>query len=188
MGRLLQGFELPTESTTRALDEIRLQGDVSQVPVLLEIFRFMPADLARYTGDVLRDLTGQDLDYRDWSGWMEWLGQHSGEFRPPEGYGDWKAEFMSMIDPRFATLLRRADETSRIDLTEVAWGGVVPDGIPDLRNPPAIPADEAAYPGADERVVGVSINGENRAYPLRILNPHEMLNDFLGDEPIALVW
>ena len=49
-------------------------------------------------------------------------------------------------------------------------------------------ADEAAYLGLDERVFGVSINGESRAYPLRITNPHEMVNDVLGGEPISLAW
>ena len=39
-----------------------------------------------------------------------------------------------------------------------------------------------------DRVFGISINGEHRAYPLRILNPHEMANDVLGGEPIALAY
>ena len=40
----------------------------------------------------------------------------------------------------------------------------------------------------DDRVFGVSINGEHRAYPLRIVNAHEMANDWLGGEPIALAY
>ena len=38
------------------------------------------------------------------------------------------------------------------------------------------------------RVFGVSINGEHRAYPISIMNPHEMANDILGGEPIALAY
>ena len=37
-----------------------------------------------------------------------------------------------------------------------------------------------------DRVFGISINGEHRAYPRWILTPHEMANDVLGGEPIAL--
>ena len=93
-----------------------------------------------------------------------------------------------MIDTRFVGLLAPAQAMSRIDLTEVVWGGVGVDGIPPLENPPAIAAGEADYLLADDRVFGVSINGEHRAYPLRIMNPHEMANDVLGGEPISLAY
>ena len=39
-----------------------------------------------------------------------------------------------------------------------------------------------------DHTLGVSINGEHRAYPLRILNAHEMANDVLGGEPFALAY
>ena len=51
-----------------------------------------------------------------------------------------------------------------------------------------VPADEADYLNWDDRVFGVSINGEHRAYPLRILNPHEMANDVVGGVPFALAY
>ena len=40
----------------------------------------------------------------------------------------------------------------------------------------------------DDRVFGVSFNGEHRAYPLRILNAHEMANDVVGGVPFALAY
>ena len=119
---------------------------------------------------------------------MEWYGANREHYRPPEGYADWKANLLSFIDEDYIELLADAAETSRIDLTEVVWGGVPIDGIPDLRDPDVVHADEAPYLQARDRVFGVSINGEHRAYPLRITNPHEMVNDVLGGEPIALAW
>ena len=77
---------------------------------------------------------------------------------------------------------------TEIRLEEVVWGGVAKDGIPDLRNPPVVPANEAWYMRPSDRVFGVSINGENRAYPLRILNAHEMANDVVGGVPFALAY
>ena len=62
------------------------------------------------------------------------------------------------------------------------------DGIPDLIDPPVIPEGEAAYLLPDDRVFGVSFNGEHRAYPLRILNAHEMTNDVVGGVPFALAY
>ena len=77
---------------------------------------------------------------------------------------------------------------ARIQLEEIAWGGVGKDGIPDLRYPPVVTAGEADYLESSDRVVGVSINGEHRAYPLRILNLHEMANDIVGGVPFALAY
>ena len=39
-----------------------------------------------------------------------------------------------------------------------------------------------------DRVIGVTINGESRAYPVRMLNLHELVNDTLGGVPIAVTW
>jgi len=70
----------------------------------------------------------------------------------------------------------------------VGWGGVRVDGIPPLEHVPTIPAAEADYLNPDDRLFGVSINGEHRAYPLRIINAHEMANDTLGGEPTSLAY
>lgn len=39
-----------------------------------------------------------------------------------------------------------------------------------------------------DRVVGVSINGEARAYPLRVLHWHEVVNDVVGGVPIVVTY
>ena len=75
-----------------------------------------------------------------------------------------------------------------IRLEEIVWGGVRVDAIPALDHPTFITPAEATYLTPDEQVFGVSINGEKRAYPLRIINAHEMANDVLGGEPISVMW
>jgi len=37
-------------------------------------------------------------------------------------------------------------------------------------------------------VVGVAVGGESRAYPMRLLNHHEVVNDVLGGKPIVVAW
>jgi hypothetical protein len=73
-----------------------------------------------------------------------------------------------------------------ISIGEIAWGGVVMDGIPALVNPAHITAAEAKYLDDNELVFGVSINGEIRAYPLRIMDWHKMFNDVVGGVFVAL--
>ena len=182
------GLDRGLELTEAALESILEQNDVSQVPVLVDLLMLLPLDARGDITELLHDLTGQDIPGNEWHEWVEWLGKHRDEYRPPAGYATWKRGLFTAVDRRFAMLLRTAGETARIDLSELAWGGVPPDGIPDLQDPPVLAADEAAYLSDEERVFGLSINGEHRAYPLRIVNPHEMVNDTLVGEPVALSW
>ena len=188
---LFSGRGHPEAATLQALEEARLQHDVSQVPVIVELLRFLGSQLLWDEAmETLIQLTGQDFGpgTNVWGKWSEWLGSNLADYQPPEGYVRWKIDFLKIIDPRFEELLAPAEETARVDPTELVWGGVPVDGIPDLQDPPAITPEEANYLAFDERVFGVSINGEHRAYPLRILNRHEMANDVLGGEPISLAY
>lgn len=65
------------------------------------------------------------------------------------------------------------------------------DPFPPLTAPPTIPAHEAnglIEPG--ESVLGVEIDGEARTYPIDMIQyiNKEVLNDALGDLPIAVSW
>ncbi len=63
------------------------------------------------------------------------------------------------------------------------------DGIPAILNPRFITASQAAPQMApQERILGVSINGDHRAYPLNLLSRHEIVNDTAGGVPIAVTW
>ncbi|MEM7238440.1 MAG: DUF3179 domain-containing protein, partial [Pseudomonadota bacterium] len=75
-----------------------------------------------------------------------------------------------------------------IRFEEITWGGVRVDGIPALDHPVHVSAGEAGYLLDDDPVFGVEINGDARAYPLRILGWHEMVNDVVGDVPVALAY
>ena len=167
-------------------------GDRSYIPVLLEWYftptYFHPAGIEAIL-EALRSLTGEAYTSRDWREWIIWLGEHD-EVTPPTEYVEFKKELFGRIDPDMAALLGEAGQDARIRVEEIVWGGVRKDGIPDLRYPPTIPADDpgAEYLSPGDRVFGVSINGEHRAYPLRIVNAHEMVNDTLGGEPFALAY
>ena len=168
-------------------------GNQSYIPVLLEFMRFQTGDeptflVASFLNKILE---GPDTilippERTNWQWWIEWLGQNP-QVQPPEGYAGWKGDLYSVIDPGLGGFLYDGAKTE-IRLEEVVWGGVGKDGIPDLRNPPVVSALEAGYLGPEDRVFGVSFNGEHRAYPLRVLNLHEMANDVVGGLPFALAY
>lgn len=61
------------------------------------------------------------------------------------------------------------------------------DGIPAIFQPEFVSAD-AADVHPDSPMIGVSINGEQRAYSMILLNHHEIVNDVVGGKPIATTW
>ena len=61
------------------------------------------------------------------------------------------------------------------------------DAIPAIKKPEFVPADDAGLDD-NEPVVGVTINGESRAYALYLLNHHEIVNDKIGDDAFAVTW
>lgn len=190
MYKVFPGFGMTSARTYDALEEVRLNGDKSMVPVLIESMRYQSTLNAREaSAEVLRELTGEQYGGEDWKQWMEWLGRNSADYPPPDDYLAWKIDILYQIYPQFARFLRPALEGQiAVDPTEIVWGGVITDGIPDIYAPKLLTAAAADYLRDDDRVFGVSINGDTRAYPLRIINGHEMVNDTVGGEPISLAW
>ena len=63
------------------------------------------------------------------------------------------------------------------------------DGIPAIFDPDFVSAAEAGAQLDDEDlVIGVSIEGEHRAYGVAHLSSHEVVNDTLGGRAIAVTW
>ncbi len=180
---------MDTEVKRLALQQIQTSGDDRFIPVLIELLYaaqvgIVPGmDFSALVG-TLESISGQDFHY-DWQRWVEWYG--GTDIEPPPGFTGWKGRLLAQIDPGFGDFLRD-EHPRRIRVEEIQWGGVVVDGIPALDNPPMIPADEAAYLGENEPVFGIAINGEARAYPLRIMDWHEMANDVVGGVPVSLAY
>ncbi len=114
------------------------------------------------------------------------VGRHE-EIVPGPGYVHFKAGLYARIHPDFAAILRGGVPRT-IRPEEVVFGGVVPRGIPALRMPRTVPASEASWLADDETVFGADVGGEARAYPERILDWHEIVNDVLGGRTVTLAW
>lgn len=75
---------------------------------------------------------------------------------------------------------------SEIPPDEIHSGGPPKDGIPALDDPHTIPAGQAAHLAQSDRVIGIHIGDQARAYPLSILDYHELVNDNVGGQPILV--
>lgn len=71
---------------------------------------------------------------------------------------------------------------------EILSGGPPKDGIPAILQPKFVPARKAAFLRANDQVIAVKLGKETRAYPIKILNHHEVVNDTLGGIPIVVTF
>ena len=63
------------------------------------------------------------------------------------------------------------------------------DAIPAILDPEFVTAAEAdSRMDPTEQVLGLSVNGEHRAYSVRMLSRHEIVNDVVGGVPLAVTW
>jgi Protein of unknown function (DUF3179) len=82
-----------------------------------------------------------------------------------------------------------AGQELRIDPREIVT--VLPkDSIPAIRDPAPLLVQAAAVRAVNDsdQVLGVTIGGESRAYPIAFLSWHEIVNDIVGGVPIAATW
>lgn len=75
-----------------------------------------------------------------------------------------------------------------IDYGDVLSGGPPKDGIPSIDDPKFVPLSEVENIAATEPVIGLEVNGVARAYPLRVLTWHEIVNDVIGGVPVAATY
>ena len=63
------------------------------------------------------------------------------------------------------------------------------DAIPAILDPEFVSAEEAEpWMDPSEQVLGLSINGDNRVYSIKMLSRHEIVNDVVGGVPVAVTW
>ncbi|WP_299749423.1 DUF3179 domain-containing protein [uncultured Tateyamaria sp.] len=178
----------PTTEFEAALKWIEERGSPDMAAPLITSLRFSRSR-GPQIAETLTAITGEDY-FTDWFQWMLWQEQNP-QVKPHENFPTYKREVMLRIDDNFDLFLRPEHiqpDQMRIRLEEIAWGGVVKDGIPSLDNPELIAAGDADYLRGDDLVFGVSINGDVRAYPLRIMGWHEMFNEVIGGVPVALAY
>lgn len=79
-------------------------------------------------------------------------------------------------------------KTSVSNWVEILSGGPPKDGIPALDNPNFVPASGKSGVAPSEPVITLEMGGQARAYPIRYLTWHEIVNDVVGGVPVAVTY
>ena len=75
-----------------------------------------------------------------------------------------------------------------IPTDQIKSGGPGKDGIPAIDEPRFVTAEEDRFLRSTDRVIGVTVNGISKAYPIKILNWHEVVNDQFADQAVVITY
>ncbi|MEM9436103.1 MAG: DUF3179 domain-containing (seleno)protein [Pseudomonadota bacterium] len=181
----------PTEQ--EALAKVAASGDTRLAWTLLDMMRFTwRISFDNALAGASSTLTG--IDYQTPRRWAE-LTDHLIAWDIPAypGYLDTKRAIFTQFLPEMAPLFAPGD----VDWRLISWGGVNIDDrpfgtqticacIPAADDPPTTSAEEASWLADDATIFGIEIGGEARAYPRRVMEVREMVNDTLGGRDFAM--
>ena len=75
-----------------------------------------------------------------------------------------------------------------IDPDEIISGGPPPDGIPPIDDPKFLAPEDVTFLVPQEPVISVEVEGVAKAYPIRILMWHEIVNDEFDGTPVVVTY
>lgn len=78
--------------------------------------------------------------------------------------------------------------SSLVPADEILGGGPPRDGIPALTDPAFEPVADVDWLRPDDRLLTIERRGIAKAYPIRILNWHEVVNDRIGDTSVLVTY
>lgn len=192
----IDGMTKPTwgREQTKALGEIAASKDPRLVWIISDLMRFsaggeLTALLANAASRLL-DKTLQDAN--PWGAVTDHL--IAWDIPAPPDYLRSKRAIFTAFSPSWDKIFVEGD----IDWRHVSWGGVLIDDrkydktdelcncIPAADNPKVSSAKDASWLKDEDIVFGVGVNGEYRAYPRRIMEVREMVNDTLGGRDLGI--
>ncbi len=104
-------------------------------------------------------------------------------------WGTISAAFAGDVPQSWRFEWQRTDfRKTTIDFKEIIEGGQRRDGIPSIDKPQFKAVWEIKDMGKKEPVISLNIKGDVRAYPVRILMYHEIVNDTVGGVPVAITY
>jgi hypothetical protein len=177
-----------------ALNTVAESGDPRLAWIISDLMRFAnESELHSLLANTAAGLLGLELEKQNHWGVVT---NHliAWDIPAPPDYLRAKRAIFTNIVPGWEKVFVKGN----IDWRHVSWGGVLIDNrafdttdelcncIPAADNPPVSKAAEATWLKDEDIVFGIEVNGEYRAYPRRIMEVREMVNDTLGGRDLGI--
>lgn len=177
-----------------ALNDVAESKDPRLVWVISDLMRFVSdADFEAVLASAAAKLLNKELSVANrWGTITDHL--IAWDIPAPPDYLRMKRAIFTSLVPGWDKIFVEGD----IDWRLVSWGGVLIDDrkydatdeecncIPAADNPEVSKASEATWLKDEDIVFGLQVNGEFRAYPRRIMEVREMVNDTLGGRHLGI--
>ncbi|MCV0423954.1 MAG: DUF3179 domain-containing protein [Roseibium sp.] len=177
-----------------ALDKIAGSKDPRLVWIIADLMRFASGQQlnAALTDAASRLLDKKMPNENHWGAVTDHL--IAWDIPAPPDYLKVKRAIFTSLVPGWDKIFVEGD----IDWRHVSWGGVLIDDrafgttdeacncIPAADNPQVSNAEDATWLKDEDIVFGIEVNGEYRAYPRRIMEVREMVNDTLGGRHLGI--
>ncbi|MEO9826274.1 MAG: DUF3179 domain-containing (seleno)protein [Paracoccaceae bacterium] len=182
------------ENQTLALAEIAKSEDPRLAWIISDMLRFVPSrDLHNILSDAASQLLKKEFNFNNnWGAVTDHL--LAWDIPAPPDYLKVKRTIFTGVVPGWDKIFTEGT----IDWRLVSWGGVLIDDrpldttddgcncIPAADNPEVASAQDTTWLKDDDIIFGISLNGEARAYPRRIMEVREMVNDTLGGRDLGI--
>ncbi len=168
----------PGEETLAALQRIALSADPRFIAPLVDML-WLEVGWERWVLEALERVSEQR--FATVADWVRWIALEQPPL--PEGYSEWKGRLLSLVDERFAVLIH---DEGGLGAEQLVWAHVSSTDFPPLTEPTTVHRVEQNYLAPADRVIGVLIDGEARAYPERIIAWHGIVRDSVAGRPIVI--
>ena len=192
----IDGMDRPSwgKEQALALDEISKSKDPRIVWLISDLMRFVSQrELHAALASTAFRMLGKDLQGQNhWGVVTDHL--IAWDIPAPPGYLRAKRAIFTNFVPGWDKIFVKG----KVDWRHVSWGGVLIDDrkydttdepcncIPAADNPKVSSAQDAKWLKDEDIVFGIEVNGEYRAYPRRIMEVREMVNDTLGGRHLGI--
>ena len=182
------------EAQTLALVQVAQSKDPRLGWIVSDLMRFANGrEMTRLLAGAASELMGKNFETRNpWGDVTDHL--IAWDIPAPPDYLTTKRAIFTNVVPGWDKIFVEGD----IDWRLVSWGGVLIDDraydttdkqcncIPAVDNPNVSSAADASWLKDDDIVFGIGLNDEYRAYPRRIMEVREMVNDTLGGRDLGI--
>ena len=142
------------------------------------------ADLKNVINQSLIKLTNQEIFSS--INWEKWANSELA-LEIPDNYLKIKSDIFSKLDKNYSLIFQN-QYNQKIDLSKINWIGSTTNAIPALNNPKLISKNEEAYLNNDDIILGLNLEGNETAFPLKIIKWHGVINQKINNQTYSIIF
>ena len=174
----------PPELARESLRLIVLGDRAELIPPLVHAMQFSQLTEAEIA-QALRRLSGTNAG-STWFDWAQWLESQPQLVLSP-GLAQGVVAMWANLDGKYRQILP-ATQSTQVPKASIYWDGTRVDGAVVVREPKAVGPNEGFSLEPNDLVLGVSLDGQYRAYPLPQLLANPVINDVIGSRAVTVAY